>query len=135
MIKSFTPKEYDGLNTLPTYASNLKSFVLVAKVPGDYEITLARLVVGESVSAGNELSHALFESFTDHGVRSKAARTGVSGYDREFIAVKNAMIETGVEFHPTLAAPCEEVLMSLGEWFKAQNSEILDYSLVSQSCH
>lgn len=135
MIKNFTPKEYDGVNTLPTYVGNIKSYTLVAKIPGDYEITLAKLTVGDSVSAGNPLAHALFESFTDHGVHAKVVRTRASGHDREFSAVQNAMFAAGIEFHPTLPAPCDVVLMSLGEWIKAQNTDILSCSLVSQSCH
>lgn len=132
MIKNFTPQTYDGVNSLPTYVSNLNTYTLTATVQGGYEITLGRLTTGNSVSAGNPLSHALFESFTDHGVRGKAARTRVSGYDSDFIAVKNAMIETGVEFLPTVSVPADVVMESLGEWFKAQNSDILSWSLVSQ---
>ena len=65
----------------------------------------------------------------------KATRTRVSGYDREFIAVKNAMMESGVEFYPTLPSPCEAVLQSLGDWFSVQNPEITSPVVVSQSCH
>lgn len=135
MIKNFVPQQYAGINALPAYVTNTRSFTLVGTVPGKYVITLAKLTVGESDSAGNALSHALFESFTDHGERAKAARTRVSGFDREFIAIKNAMIETGVEFHPALSSPCESILLSLGEWFAAENLEITGFSLVSQSCH
>ncbi len=135
MIKSFTPQLFDGVNTLPSYAGNVRIYTLIANVPNGYVITLARLTVGDSVSAGNPLSHALFESFTDHGIRAKAARTRASGYDREFIAIKNAMIETGIEFHPALASPCEMILRSLGDWFATQNPEIQEFSLVSQMCH
>jgi hypothetical protein len=135
MIKNFTPQPYEGLNPLPTYASHARAFTLGATVPGNYTITLAKLTVGESVSAGNPLAHALFESFTDHGERRKASRTRVNGHDRGFLAVKNAMIESGVEFHPALSSPCEDILRSLGEWFMAQNPEITAFSLVSQTCH
>jgi hypothetical protein len=135
MIKNYTPQTYEGLNPLPTYISNSRTYTLIATVPGDYTITLARLTVGESVSAGNPLAHALFESFTDHGERRKVSRSRVNGYDREFIAVKNAMIESGIEFHPVLSSPNEDILRSLGEWFAAQNPEIAAFSLVSQSCH
>jgi hypothetical protein len=135
MIKDFNPQRYDGCNPIPTYACNQRAYTLVATVPGDYVITLAKLTVGESVSAGNPLAHALFESFTHHGERMRAARTRVNGHDREFIAIKNAMIEAGIEFHPVLSSPCETILRSLGEWFMAQNPEITAFSLVSQSCH
>lgn len=135
MIKNFTPQQFEGLNTLPIYVNNVRTYTLIATVPGDYVITLAKLTVGDSVSAGNPLSHALFESFTEHGERMKASRTRVNGHDKDFISVKNAMIETGVDFHPVLSSPCETILRSLGEWFMAQYPEITAFSLVSQSCH
>ncbi len=135
MIKNFTPRLYEGFNSLPTYVGNAQTFTLIADIPEGYTITLARLTVGESISAGNPLAHALFESYTHHGERMKTARTRVSGYDREFIAVKNAMIDAGVEFYPVLSSPCETILRSLGEWFMVQNPEITAFSLVSQRCH
>ena len=135
MIKDFTPMPYEGINPLPDYVTNVRAYTLVGTVPGGYHVTLAKLTVGESKSAGNPLAHALFESFSDHGEQMKAARTRVSGFDREFIAVKNAMAETGVEFFPTLPSPSEEVLRSLGDWFMVSNPEITEVSVVSQTCH
>lgn len=135
MVKSFTPQPYDGINPLPNYVANVRVFSLIGEISGGYKILLAKLTVGDSVSGSNLLSHALFESFTDHGERAKTARTRVSGYDREFIAVRNAMSETGVEFCTISPIPCETILRSLGDWFVACNSEILDFSIVSQSCH
>lgn len=135
MIKNFEPQPYDGFNPLPSYVTNVSTFTLTGTVPGGYEITLAKLTVGESVSAGNLLSHALFESFDDHGRRMKAARTRVSGFDREFVAVKSAMSGCGFAFHPALPSVCETVLYALGEYFQAQNPEIAEVSVVSQSCH
>lgn len=135
MIKNFIPQKFDGSNPLPNYAGNVRAYTLLAKVPGDYTITLGKITVGDSVSGGNQLTHVMFESFTDHGERRKVARTRASGYDREFIAVKNAMIETGVEFNPTISSPCETILRSLGEWFQQHNSEIVSTLLVSQTCH
>lgn len=135
MIKNYTPLPFEGSNPLPAYVDNVSEYELVATVPGGYKITLVKLTVGDSKSAGNPLAHALFESFTDHGERAKVARTRVSGYDREFIAVRSAMSEAGVEFHPALSCPAETILEALGEWFKVQNSEIVEVSVVSQSCH
>ena len=135
MIKNFIPQKYEGANPLPNYASNVRQYALLARVPGNYTITLAKITVGESVSAGNQLAHVMFESFTSHGERRKITRTRASGYDREFNAIKNAMIEAGVEFNPTVSSPCETVLRSLGEWFQQSNPEIIDTSLVSQTCH
>lgn len=135
MIKSFEPQPYNGLNPLPSYVTNVSSFTLTGSVPGGYEITLAKLTVGESVSAGNPLSHALFESFDDHGRRMKATRTRVSGFDREFVAVKSAMSGCGFAFHPALPGAYETILYALGEFFQAQNPEIAEVAVVSQSCH
>jgi len=135
MIKTFTPQPYDGLNLLPSYAKNVRAFTLIGNIPGGYAITLAKLRVGYSVSAGNPLAHALFESFTDHGERAKAARTRASGADKEFAAIKSAMTEAGIEFNPVIPDSCESILYALGDWFKEHNPEIMSFSLVSQSCH
>lgn len=135
MIKNYVPQPYEGLNTLPSYVANIRAYTLIGSIPGNYKITLAKLTVGDSMSAGNPLAHALYESYTDHGERAKAARTRASGVDREFVAVKSAMRETGVEFYPALLNSCETILYSLGEWLKVQNPEIEEISLVSQSCH
>ena len=135
MIKNFTPMPFEGINPLPDYVTNVRAFTLVGTAPGGYRVTLAKLTVGESKSAGNPLGLALFDSFNDHGEQMKSVRTRVSGEDREFIAVKNAMAETGVEFFPTLPSPSEEVLRSLGDWFMVSNPEITECSVVSQTCH
>lgn len=135
MIKNYAPRPFDGGNPLPAYVDNVSGYELIGTVPGGYKILLAKLTVGDSMSAGNPLAHALFESYTDHGERAKVARTRVSGYDREFIAVRSAMAEAGVEFHPMLPCSCEEMLEKLGDWFAVQNPEITEVSVVSQSCH
>lgn len=64
MIKNFEPQPYDGLNPLPSYVTNVSSFTLTGSVPGGYEITLAKLTVGESVSAGNPLSLPCLRALT-----------------------------------------------------------------------
>ena len=87
------------------------------------------------MSAGNPLSHALFESFTDHGERMKTARTRVSGKNQELTAVKNAMTEAGIEFNPALPNSCETILYSLGQYFQSVNSDIREFALMSQTCH
>lgn len=135
MIKNFIPQSFEGVNALPDYVNNKSEYTLVGEVPGGYKITLANLTIGESVSAGNPLAHALFESYTDHGERAKVARTRVSGFDREFIAVRSAMSETGIEFYPTVSCPSETILEALGEWFMVNNPEITGVSVVSQTCH
>ena len=136
MIKNFDPKPFEGGNPLPDYVSNVNRYELVGIVPGGYHVTLAKLAVGSSISAGNPLSHALFESYTDHGERAKVARTRVRGSDMGFISVRSVMSETGVEFFPTLPCSEEDVLRSLGDWFMVQNPEISEVSVVmSQTCH
>ena len=135
MIKNFTPQPYDGLTALPDYVTSPRFYTLVGYAPGDYTVTLARMTVGDSKSAGNPLAHVLFESFDDHGVAMKTARTRAGGLDREYIAARNAMSTTGVEFHPALPCSCEAMLRSLGDWFMAQNPELLSVEVMSQTCH
>ena len=135
MIKNFTPQPYEGLNPLHDYVRNKRTYTLEARAAGGYVITLAKLTTGDSVSAGTPLSHAMFESFSDHGERMKAARSRVSGVDKEFVAAKIAMADTGIEFHPALPNSCETILYSLGEWFQVQNPEIEALAVVSQTCH
>lgn len=135
MIKNYIPQRFDGFNPLPNYASNVREYSLLAKVTGGYTITLAKITVGDSKSGDNKLSHAIFESFTDHGERRRMMRTRASGCDSEFVAVKSAMTMVGVEFCPCPACPSEDILRALGDWFKSVNPEISEYTLVSQSCH
>ena len=135
MIKNFTPQPYDGLSALPDYVTSPRFYTLVGYAPGDYTVTLARMTVGDSKSAGNPLAHVLFESFDDHGAVMKTARTRAGGLDREFIAAKNAMSLVGVEFHPSLPCSCEAMLQALGDWFAAKNPELLSVRVMSQTCH
>ena len=87
------------------------------------------------MSAGNQLCHVLFESFSDHGERRAVARTRVSGYERVFSAVMKAMLEVGVEFESVTPCHSEMMLTALGAWIQARNPDIEKYELVSQSCH
>ena len=135
MIKSFTPEQYAGVNSLPLYVTGVREYTLVGTTKEGYVITLGRLSVGNSLSAGNPLSHALFESFTDHGERMKTARTRVSGKNQELVAVKNSMTETGIEFNPALPNSCETILYSLGQYFQSVNPDIREFALMSQTCH
>lgn len=136
MIKDFIPTPFTGPNPLPSYATaDTTEYTLLGTVQGGYTITLAKLTIGDSVSAGNPLTHALFESFTDHGARMAVARTRVSGFDREFTAVKNAMFAAGVEFNSAPPCSTEELLTAFGDWFMAHNPEITGCSVVSQTCH
>ncbi|MBR1760240.1 MAG: hypothetical protein IJ741_03570 [Schwartzia sp.] len=135
MIKSFTPRPFARMNPLPSYVTKVRTYILTALVVGGYKITLAILSIGDSVSAGNPLTHAMFESFSDHGERMSVTRTRVSGCEREFTAVKNAMAGAGVEFDPVAPCESEKMLQALGDWFQGQNPEIQSCSLVSQTCH
>ena len=57
------------------------------------------------------------------------------GYEREFNAVKQAMIKAGIEFEPIPPCHIEELLEGLGAWYKAANPDIRGYAVVSQTCH
>ena len=84
MITNFIPRPYEGENPPPSYVTDLRKYVLIGTITGDYKITLAKLTVGDSVSVGNSLTHALFESYSDHGEQMAVARTRVSGNESEF---------------------------------------------------
>lgn len=136
MIKNFKAQPMSRQNKLPIYVNNINKYTLIGTIQGGYKITLARLSVGESVSAGNNLTHALFESYTDHGEQAKITRTRVSGVDRTYIAVRSAMSEAGVEFQPAhmqLQSESEELLKALGTWFMSKNQDIIEVSVVSQT--
>lgn len=135
MIKNFTPQPFMKSNPLPNYVSDVRQYTLTGEIAGGYEITLAKLSIGDSVSLGKPLIHALFKSYTDHGKRMSEARTRVSGCEREFVAVKNAMFATGFDFNPTTPCTIEEIMYALGEYFKSRNPDIQDFKLVSQICH
>ena len=133
MIKNYNPRPFEQASFLPAYVEVTHRYELLARVRGGYVINLAKLTVGKSLSAGKPLSHVLFESFSDHGERRAMARTRISGYDRAFYAVLNAMMEIGTEFE--FVTPChfEEILTELGASIQAENPEIEKYEIVSQN--
>lgn len=118
MIKNFEPQPYDGLNPLPSYVTNVSSFTLTGSVPGGYEITLAKLTVGESVSAGNPLSHALFESFDDHGRRMKATRTRVSGLTASLLRSRARCLGVALRSTPLCRGLVRRYFTRLGSFFR-----------------
>ena len=66
MIKSVQLKPLD-VNMpceLPTYVygNGVEKYTLIATVPGDYKITLAKLTIGSSMSGTTMLSHAMFDT-------------------------------------------------------------------------
>ena len=136
MIKNVNLKPFDKPNRLPTYVygNGVTKYTLIATVPGDYKITLAKLTIGSSMSGTTELSHAMFESYSNHGEKMSEAKVRVSGCERDFMAVKNVMSKVGIECESI--APCHfSVLLSaLGANYKAVNPEISEYTAVSQKC-
>ena len=135
MIKNYNPRPFEGFSTLPTYVAVTERYELLAKTKTGYTVRLAKLTVGKSVSADNQLVHALFEGFSDHGERRAIAKTRTSGCNREFNAVMNAMTEVGVEFEAIVPCHSEIMLSALGAWIQARNPDLEQYELVSQSCH
>ena len=133
MIKNYNPRPFEGFSTLPTYVTVTEQYELLGKTKTSYVIKLAKLTVGKSMSAGNPLSHALFESFSDHGERMAVARTRVSGNGRVFSAVMNAMMEVGVDFESVTPCHSEVMLTALGAWIQARNPDIEKYEIVAQS--
>ena len=135
MIKDYNPRPFEQSNPLPSYVTVADRYELFAKTKTGYTIMIARLTIGESISAGKPLTHVLFESFSDHGERMTVARTRMSGSERVFIAVVNAMIEAGVEFESVTPCHSETLLTALGAWIQARNPDIEFYKLVSLNCH
>lgn len=139
MIKNvqLKPLDIEKPCELPTYVygNGVEKYTLFATVQGDYKITLAKLTIGSSVSAGNDISHAMFESYSDHGEKMSEAKIRMGGLEREFMAVKNAMSKAGIEFENI--APCHfcDLLNALGAYYQAGNPEITEYAVVSQRCH
>ena len=135
MIKNYNPCPFEHFNALPNYVIVTEQYELLAKTKTGYVIKLAKLTVGKSMSAGNLLIHVLFESFSDHGERRTVARTRVSGYERVFNAVVNAMMEIGVEFESIAPCHSEVMLTALGLWIQLRNPDIEKYEVVSQNSH
>lgn len=139
MIKNVQLKPFDAdkICELPTYVygGGIEKYTLVATVPGNYKIILAKLTIGTSVSGATTLSHAMFESYSEHGEKMSESKIRISGCEREFMAVKNAMSEVGIEFKSI--APCHflDLLNALGAYYQAVNPEISEYVVVSQGCH
>ena len=132
MIKNYNPRPFEQFNPLPSYVAITEQYEMLAKTKTGYTIILAKLTVGKSVSAGNQLSHALFEGFTDHGERMAVVRTRVSGYERVFNAPMNAMMEVGVEFEAVTPCHSEMMLTALGAWIQARNPDIEHYEIVTK---
>ena len=133
MIKNYNPRPFEQFTPLPTYVAITEQYELLARTKTGYTITLAKLTIGKSMSAGNQLTHVLFESFSDHGERRAVARTRISGHERVFCAVMNAMLEVGVEFESITPCHAEMMLTALGAWIQARNPDIEKYEIVSQS--
>ena len=133
MIKNYNPRPFEQFTSLPTYVAITGQYELLATTKTGYTIRLAKLTIGQSVSAGNQLTHVLFESFSDHGERRAIARTRVSDNARVFIAVMNAMLEVSVEFESVTPCHSEMMLTALGAWIQTRNPDIENYEIVSQS--
>ena len=137
MIKNVQLKPFEMSLELPTYVygKGVDKYTLVGTIQGDYKITLAKLKIGKSFSGDTVLSHALFESYTNHGEKMSEAKIRMTGCESEFMAVKNVMIKAGIEFENI--APCHfcDLLNALGAYYQAGNPEITEYTVVSQRCH
>ena len=135
MIKNYNPRSFEQLNSLPPYMVITEQYELLAKTKTGYIITLAKLTVGQSKSAGNPLNHVLFESFSDHGERMAVARTRIIGHGHVFSAVMNAMMEIGVEFESVALCHSETMLTAIEAWIQVKNPDIEQYKIMSLNCH
>lgn len=133
MIRNISFKPFTYPNPLPSYSrwQGLEIYTLKGVVPGGYEILLGVLTVGKSQSGANTLSHALFESYDDHGRKMCEVRMRAGGYEREFMAVTGAMAEAGIEFEAiNPSSKTEDLMNDLGEFFKKANPEIQEVRLI-----
>ena len=135
MITEFSPPSYTRENPLPSYVTDIQHYKLLGRVPGGYTITLAEMIIGESLSAGTELTHVLFRSYTDHGERMAEIRTRASGFERQANAMLSAMSQAGVKFNSVTFCKVEKLMETLADWFRGANPEIEECYLVSQSRH
>ena len=137
MIKNVELKPFEKHCELPTYVygNGVEEYELVGTIAGGYKILMARLKVGTSKSKGEILSHAVFESYTTHGEKMSETKIRIGGCDSDFMAVKNAMIKSGIELENI--APCHfcDLLNALGACYQAANPDIQGYAVMSQRCH
>ena len=139
MIKNVQLKPFDVHKCCEfpayVYGNGIEKYILIATVLSGYKIMLAKLMVGTSISGKDTLSHAVFESYSEHGEKMSEARARIGGFEREFMAVKNAMSKVGIEFNQI--APCHflDILNALGAYYQAVNPEIKGYTIMSQRCH
>lgn len=135
MIKSVDLKPFTKTNPLPTYArwQGLEIYTLKATVNGGYEITLANLTIGRSMSAKNPLSHVLYESYDDHGKKMSEVKIRAGGDEREFMAVAGAMAGAGIIFDTIESSrPVEDLMTEIGNWYKNSNPDIQEIEVTLQ---
>lgn len=131
MIKNYNPRPFERYSALPSYVTITDEYELLGQTKTGYIIRFAKLTIGKSNSAGNPLTHVLFESFSDHGERMVVTRTRVGGQGGEFIAVLNAMMDAGIEFESVIPCHFETLLTALGALIQAKNPDISKYEIVS----
>lgn len=132
MAINFLPRRFDGINSIPSYVTNRDIYELVGQTKHGYDIRLGRITVGQSTSAGNVLYHALYESYDSHGHRMSMVRSRSSGPMGRTNAALCAMSGTGVVLADVTATSFLDVLNQLGEWFLEHNSELENYTIMSQ---
>lgn len=135
MIKSFSIKPYTKDSPLPAYVKLKKFYEILATAPGGYRITLAKIYIGESCSAGTPLSHAKFESYTKYGEKARVTRTRASGYNREIVALQNAIIQAGAEIENVTINNSNEIITYIAQWYSDTCPELTNINIVSQMCH
>ena len=137
MIKNVNLKPFEVSYKFPTYVygNDIESYTLIATVHEHYKIILGKLTIGTSESGSATLSHALFESYPEYGEKMSESKIRIGGFESDFMAAKNVMVKTGIEFENI--APCHfcDLLSALGAYYQAANHEISDYVVMSQKCH
>ena len=134
MIMSINLKPFDKFCELPAYVygNGVDRYVLTATIIGGYEITLARLIVGNPPTIKvNDMTHALFESYTPYGKKMIETKARATGFKHGFVAAINAMEKAGISFNSV--APCHfsDLLNALGAHYNRINPDIQDCFVVT----
>ena len=137
MIKDIKLKPFTTPCKLPVYVMRygVTEYTLTAKTNSGYVITLAKLFIGIARLHKAVSTHAVFKSYTNHGEKMAETKARVAGAGFELTATQLAMIRAGIEFD--LETPCHflDLMTAIGARYSAENPDIEEYGLMSQTCH
>ena len=133
IVYSYIPKPYNGVAALPASTKQIDDYTLVAKAPGGYQITLAKLATGRTANAAcSYTAQALFESYNFDGSRAAvtSAKASGIGYNKIATAAMNAMGQAGVTFARPATWEPESLMRGLGEYISRVNPELSNFQVI-----